>query len=94
MMNGSQLLESMAQHELLMWLRSKPGWVFDADLQEAMDLTRAEVAEIRAPLVRRGFVVTCVGASRLTDLGRVRAGDIHAEILSGDAAADDVNRMV
>lgn len=83
-MNASDLLRTITEHEMVMWMRAGQGWVRDVELGAAMDLSRAELADIRAPLARRGFIETCVGASRLTDYGREHAGDLLAELLAGE----------
>lgn len=80
-MNTSQFLATMAAHEMLLWLRDRPGWVKDAHLQDVMELQRADIAAIRDPLVAGGYVEVCVGACRLTDHGRAHADEVLATLM-------------
>ena len=80
-MNATQLLTVMAQHEMLLWLRDRRGWVQDAHLQEVMDLPAPDIATIRQPLIIGGFVEVCLGACRLTEHGRMHADELLAGLL-------------
>ncbi len=80
-MNATQFLTVMAQHEILLWLRDRQGWVQDAHLQEVMDLRRADILAIRQPLIAGGFVEVCLGACRLTEHGRTHANEVLADLL-------------